>query len=294
MGLIDGFIEKAFLELVYWFKLAFVIYNKLTGMAAGMLGQDPAAWNPGGWELVEGVNTVFMSIAAVLVVIFFLMGFCADSMDIRQDFRLENILRMFIKLLIAEFFVTNSLELVKGFFGLGTGIVQKLSGAEISFEFSVPPQIDAICNDPLSYGISRLAGVLSVTLLYDLAIVFLLVVSGCGMMILYEAFQRFIKILLLVPYGTLANSTLAGNHTLNRSAEAFWKYALGTILDAVTMYMALAISAAVLKSGTVSLTENQTGIFYIIAWIIESTFICMLTLGMVKGASTVTQKALGL
>lgn len=290
----DKIIEVAFPGIAWWFKLAFTIYNKLTAMAVGMLGQDPEAWNPDGWKYVEGLNTVFLGIAAVLVVIFFLIGFCSDSLDIRQDFRLENIIRMFVKLLVAEFFVTNSLTLVKSLFGLGTGIVQKLSGSDLSFEYSVPAQIDAICNDPLNHDVSGLGGVLSLVLLYELAIVFLLVISGCGMMILYEAFQRFLKIMLLVPYGTLANSTLAGNHTLSHSAVSFWKYALGVILDAVTMYMALALSAAVLKSGTVSLTENQTGIFYIVAWIMESTFICMLTLGAVKGASTVTQKALGL
>ena len=133
-----------------------------------------------------------------------------------------------------------------------------------------------------------------VILIYIMAVVFLLVVTGCGMMILYEAYQRFFKIMMLIPYGTLANSTIAGNHMLNRSAEAFWKYALSTILEAVTMYLAMALSAAVLSSGTLGLTEGTSGVFFIFAWILESSFICMLTLGLVKGADMVTQKALGL
>ena len=126
-----------------------------------------------------------------------------------------------------------------------------------------------------------------------LEIVFLLITVGCGAMILLEAYQRFFKILMLVPYGTLASSTIAGNHMLAHSAESFWKYALCMIMDAVTMYMALALSAVVISSGSLGLTKNQTGAMYVFAWMLESSFVCMLTLGMVKGAETVTQKALG-
>ena len=201
---------------------------------------------------------------------------------------------MFIKLSIAEFFVINSMKIVRMLFALPTGIIEKLSGNNLTVNASVPQSIQAIANDPVRNGMSGWIGLLMVILIYIMAVVFLLVVTGCGMMILYEAYQRFFKIMMLIPYGTLANSTIAGNHMLNRSAEAFWKYALSTILEAVTMYLAMALSAAVLSSGTLGLTEGTSGVFFIFAWILESSFICMLTLGLVKGADMVTQKALGL
>lgn len=275
-------------------ELAFSSYNWLTGMAVEMLGQNPASWNGSGWKFVESVNTVFLGIAAVLVAIFFLMGFCMDSVDIRQDFRIENIIRMFIKLSLAEFFVVNSLKLVKSFFGIATGIIKRISGNGISFTYSLPGNINSILSAPESNGISGMGGVVLLMLLIIMGVVFLITVSGCGMMVLYEAFQRFFKILLLIPYGTLASSTIAGNHALSHSAESFWKFALGTILEAVTMYMALALSAAILTSGTVNLSDGKTGWILVIAWMLESTYICMLTLGLVKGSSNITQRALGL
>lgn len=292
--MVDSIIEGMAGMIKDLLELAFSIYNILTGMAVEMLGQNPAAWNSSGWNFVESVNAVFLGIAAVLVAIFFLMGLCMDNMDIRQDYRIENIIRVFIKLSLAEFFVVNSLKLVKSFFGIATGIINKISGTGISFAYSLPGNISNILNDPKSNGISEMGGLLWLVGLMIMGIVFLLVVSGCGMMVLYEAFQRFFKILLLVPYGTLANSTIAGNHALGRSAEAFWKYTLGTILEAVTMYMALALSAAVLTSGVISLTDGETGGMYVAAWMLESSFICMMTLGVVKGASNITQRTLGL
>ncbi|MBO5523276.1 MAG: hypothetical protein J5986_06320, partial [Roseburia sp.] len=240
------------------------------------------------------VNTIFLGIGGVLVVIFFLMGFCADSVDIKQDFRLENILRMFLKLSLAEFFVINSMTIVQKLFALSTGVIGKISGSGTSFRYTVPTEVTEILNLPLTNDISGLGGVFIMALLFIVTIIFMMVTAGCGMLMLFEAFQRFLKILMLVPYGTLANSTIAGNHMLSRSAESFWKYALGTILEAVTMYMAMVLSAVVTSSGVVNLTNGQTGGFYILGWILQSSFICMLTLGTVKGSGMITQKALGL
>ena len=292
--MIDNFIKFAS-EGVYSF-LGFImsVYNNLAGTAAGMLGQDPSAWNSSGWSFVNNVNNIFLGIGGVWVAMFFLMGFCADSVDIKQDWRIENILRMFIKLSIAEYFVINSLTLVKTLFGLATGIIGKLQGNNLTFQYSVPSEVTDILKDPLNHNITGGTGVLMLVILLILEIVFLLITIGCGVMILLEAYQRFFKILMLAPYGTLASSTIAGNHMLGHSAESFWKYALCTIMDAVTMYMALALSAAVISSGSLGLVKDQTGVMYVFAWMLESSIVCMLTIGMVKGAEMVTQKALGL
>lgn len=276
--------------------LGFILntYNTFAGMAAGMLGQDPASWSSEGWSFISAVNTIFLGIGGVLVAIFFLMGFCSDSLDIKQDFRIENIIRMFLKLSLAEFFVINSMTIVRKLFGLATGIIGKIRGNGMSFQYTVPAEVTNILSNPLTNSISGVPGALVMILLLISAVIFMLIIAGCGMMLLFEAFQRFLKILMLVPYGTLANSTLAGNHMLTRSAESFWKYALGTILEAVTMYMALALSAVVTSNNVVNLVSGQTGGFYILGWILQTSFICMLTLGTVKGAGMITQKALGL
>ncbi|MGN0141696.1 MAG: hypothetical protein ACI4AD_05665 [Roseburia sp.] len=290
----DRLIEAVCAGIKEMLQFSLGTYNNFAGKAAGMLGENPAAWNSGGWKFAEGANAVFTGTAAVLVVIFFLIGFCSESLDVKQELRFESIIRMFLKISIAEFFTVNSLKIVKKLFSLGTGFISALSGKGITFSYSMPADVSEILNEPGNNGISGWSGLILAIVAIILAVVFMLITAGCGMMILYEAFSRFFKILLLVPYGTLANSTLAGNHTLSHSAVSFWKYALCTIMEAVTMYMALALSASVLNSGAISLRSGNTGVTYIIAWIMESTFICMMTLGMVKGAETITQKALGL
>lgn len=290
----DDWIEEWMSKLYDFLSFSISLYNKQAQMAAGMLGQDPASFNSSGWTLVTNANAVFLTIGAVLVIIFFLMGFCADSVDIKQDLRVENILRMFLKLNIAEFFVINSLRLVQLMFALGTGIIGKFAGVNLTVNCAIPSEVSAITGNPVDNGMSGFGGLMTVALLFITAFVFMLVEMGCGAMILFEAYQRFFKIMLLVPYGSLANSTIAGNHMLNRSAESFWKYALATILEAVTMYFSMALAAAVLSSGTLGLKDGWSGAFYVLGWILESSFVSMLTLGLVKGSEMVTQKALGL
>ena len=292
--MLDSIVESLCSVLKNFLLFILGIYNNLTGKAVGMLGENPASWNKDGWKFAENVNAVFLGVAAALVVIFFLIGFCSESVDVRQELRMESILRMFLKLSIAEYFTVNSITIVKKSFVIATGFIDKISKKGMSFEFEIPEEINAILEDPVNHSMSGWGGVCWALLLFILTLVFLLVAYGCGMMILYEAFVRFFKILMLVPYGTLANSTLAGNHTLAHSAVSFWKYALGTILEAVTMYMALVLSATVLGSGVINLTSGNTGALYVIGWVLESSFVCMLTLGIVKGASSITQKALGL
>ena len=292
--MLEGLIEALGFVVYLLLELGLSFYNNLVGMAAGMLGQDPAAWSSAGWAFTKNVNSIFLAIGGVLTVIFFLMGFCADSMDIRQDFRVENILRMFLKLSVAEFFVINSLTLVRELFALSTGVISKISGQGLTFAYQIPDEVYKLLNSPTENGMTGGSDALLLVVSILLALIFMLIAVGCGGFILYEAFQRFFKILLLVPYGTLANSTIAGNHMLAHSAEAFWKYAIATILEAVTMYMALALCAMIISSGSLQLVGQQTGTLYVVGWMLEMCLICWLTLGLVKGSETITQKALGL
>ena len=74
-----------------------------------MLGQSPTTFKGGSpWAAIEKINPVFVAVGSSLVVLFFVIGFCAESVDIKEDMRFETILRMLIRVGIAEWFVTNN------------------------------------------------------------------------------------------------------------------------------------------------------------------------------------------
>ena len=66
----------ALLEAVFGF------WNNQISLIFDLLGQSPDAFKGGGpWAVVESVQPVFVAVGASLVVLFFVIGFCAESVD---------------------------------------------------------------------------------------------------------------------------------------------------------------------------------------------------------------------
>ena len=82
----------ALLEMVFGF------WNNQVSLVFAMLGQSPTAFKGGGpWSAIEKINPLFVAVGSSLVVLFFVIGFCAESVDIKEDMRFETILIMLIR-----------------------------------------------------------------------------------------------------------------------------------------------------------------------------------------------------
>ena len=91
----------ALLEMVFGF------WNNQISLVFAMLGQSPVDFKGGGpWAAIEAINPIFVAVGSSLVVLFFVIGFCSESIDIREEMRFEVILRMLIRLGLAEWFET--------------------------------------------------------------------------------------------------------------------------------------------------------------------------------------------
>ena len=87
-------------------EIVFGFWNHQASLVFSLLGQSPVDFKGGGpWGMVESVEPVFVAVGSSLVVLFFVIGFCSESVDIREDMRFEVILRMFIRLALAEWLV---------------------------------------------------------------------------------------------------------------------------------------------------------------------------------------------
>ncbi len=267
-------------------KAGTTVYNNMLNNALTIMTKRPDQWNYSGWNfIVSEVNTIFVIFGSTLVVIFFLIGFCAESVDIRHEIRLESILTSFIKLSIAEFFVMNSLGIVTSLFGL----VAELTKFRKNLQFSIT--VDVTTADLA--GMSAGAAILGVIL----AFICMIALIASGAIITYTAYMRFFKILLLIPYGAIASSTIAGNHMLNHTAVSFWKYAVGTVLEGVTMILALVLFARIDGGGGLDFVGKLMGHgndLVMIGKLIDKTLLALLCLGVVKGSGALTQKVLGL
>lgn len=266
------------------------MYNAMLTRAMEIMTMSPDEWNAPGWEFIANeVNFLFVSIGCVLTVIFFLMGFCAESVDLKAEIRLETILKMSLKLSFAEFFVVNSLKIVTDLFKfVGAMTTFRMNGDNGDGIFRIT--VDVSKDDLLSMS----WGPAILTLLLALVCMVALIISGA--VITYTAYMRFFKILLLIPYGAIASSTIAGNHTLHVTATSFWKYAIGTVLEGVTMIVALFLFAHIEMNGGISFIalENASKELILAGELLDKTLLALLCLGVIKGVGALQQKALAL
>ena len=106
----------ALLETVFGF------WNNQISLIFDLLGQSPDAFKGGGpWKVIAGIEPIFVAVGSSLVVLFFVIGFCSESIDIREEMRFEVILRILIRLGLAEYMVANNVTIMKAFFSVLAG-----------------------------------------------------------------------------------------------------------------------------------------------------------------------------
>lgn len=281
---------KAFITFILTWSDS--VYDTLVGKAYDLLTQSPKDWSPEAWEVIKSINsTLINTIGISLVVVFFAIGFCKNSLDPHQELRFETILKMFIKLSIAAFFMYNSIYIVAALFGL-VGIV---AGTDISAtEGKNMAEFFGDVADGIPAEMGELARLLVIMLM---SLVYTIASAGVEMMIVYQAFTRFFKILVIIPYGSIASTTLAGDHHTAQSAASFYKYALNCILEAATMVIALYIYAKISGSvpeGLGLFNDPAQDLSDVIGRMFTELILMMTMYGVIKQSSAMTQRALGL
>lgn len=269
----------ALLEVVFGF------WNNQVSLVFSLLGQSPVAFKGGGpWGVIQNLEPIFVAVGSSLVVLFFVIGFCAESVDIRDEMRFEVILRILIRLGLAEWLVSNNVTIMKAFFlsvGNLVGLISTGGYKNLSIDSA---QANVINN--LGFGESLIMLILAALLS--------IIVIICGFFLIYTVYFRFLKILIIVPMGAIAYSTLAGNRNVSHTALSYSRYFLSVIFEAVTMVLAVVVCNAFINAGLPAFTGAYAEWAKTLIYLCEMTFTIALTVGSVKGAQNLTSKALGL
>lgn len=269
----------ALLEMVFGF------WNNQVSLVFSMLGQSPVNFKGGGpWQVVESIEPIFVGVGSSLVVLFFVIGFCSESVDVREEMRFEVILRMLIRLGLAEWFVANNVTIMKAFFTTIGNLVNALSAGQYTTLTIDSTQADIIKN--LGFGESLIMLILAALLS--------IIIIICGFFMIYTVYFRFLKLMIIVPIGSIAFSTMAGNRNVAHTASSYAKNFLSVVFEAVTMALAIIICNAFINAGLPSFTGNYADWAQTLIYLCEMTFTIALTVGNVKGAQSLTSKALGL
>lgn len=272
-------------KLLALLEMVFGFWNNQVSLVFSMLGQSPVNFKGGGpWQVVESIEPIFVGVGSSLVVLFFVIGFCSESVDVREEMRFEVILRMLIRLGLAEWFVANNVTIMKAFFTTIGNLVNALSAGQYTTLAIDSTQADIIKN--LGFGESLIMLILAALLS--------IIIIICGFFMIYTVYFRFLKLMIIVPIGSIAFSTMAGNRNVAHTASSYAKYFLSVVFEAVAMALAIVICNAFINAGLPSFTGNYADWAQTLIYLCEMTFTIALTVGSVKGAQSLTSKALGL
>ncbi len=269
----------ALLEMVFGF------WNNQIGLVFSMLGQSPVHFKGGGpWAIIEGIEPIFVAVGSSLVVLFFVIGFCSESVDVKEDMRFEVILRMLIRVGIAQWFVVNNVSIMKAFFTATGNLVNLLSSGNSTTLSIDSTQADIIKN--LGFGESLV--------MLILASLLSIIIIICGFFVIYTVYFRFLKILVIVPMGAIAFSTMGGNRTVSHTVTSYCRYFLSVVFEAVTMALAIIVCNAFISAGLPSFASGYADWTQTLIYLCEMTFTIAMTVGSIKGAQSLTSKAFGL
>ncbi len=266
-------------------EMVFGFWNNQVSLVFAMLGQSPVHFKGGGpWAIIQSINPIFVGVGSSLVVLFFVIGFCSESVDVREEMRFEVMLRLLIRLVLAEWFVANCVTIMRAFFTSIGNWVGMLSGGSASTLSIDSTQAEVIRN--LGFG----EGLIMLILASLLSIIIII----CGFFLIYTVYFRFLRLLVIVPMGAIAFSTMGGNRNVSHTALTFSKYFLCVCFEAVTMAVAILICNAFINAGLPAFTGGYADWTKTLIYLCEMTFAVALTVGSVKGAQTLTSKAFGL
>lgn len=303
MGLISSAIDaalesvgKGMIDTGEWMlQGGYGMWKSCSKLALEYVQKSPMA-ETNAWAIVTGsIYSLSLGIAASLAVLFFVMGWLRESIDIRNNFTLENTFRFFVRFAITISLIVNSLALINGITQCTTAVVGTMNvkmqeidadGIFEDLEKSIEKDEDADGGTWLAIGFGSMLGGLMGGL----------VIIVCAVTLVLSVLSRLFKLLLCIPFAPVAFAGFAGGHEFAQSGIAWLRTFIGYALEAVVIALAISISFGLFKDanlfgGTIG---SKVTMVTLILQICEYCMPMITACACVKGAEMTVRRCLGL
>ena len=98
---------------------------------------------------------------------------------------------------------------------------------------------------------------------FVLALIFLLIAIACCVIMVWSVFGRFINMYMLIPFASIALSTIAGGGEIARTGYAYIKTMLVYAFEIVLMAVVLAIAGSFLMGSSVMDSGDNLQLVYV-------------------------------
>ena len=294
------------------------VYDNCTQKALDLLGQGSLSFfgaNVSG--AVSTMENAFVGLGLLLCSVAFLAAFIQESLEGIKDKRTEVWVKHIIMYIIASSLTASTPTIMHtldtwggSFAALATSVGTQTY--TIKGNSTYEAQVDEIViydstsnpggfatkdgndykaakdGDTVKDGIIGVgAGSMFVAFLYFLATI------ASGFIILYQAFARFFKMLIAIPYAGIGFGCLCGGHEVRRTFDSYLRFVLNIQLSAGSMCMLLVLVGSLMAdhSDIVNGLFEQSGPWQIM---LGKIFVCLCGVGLIRSAEQLTERMLGL
>ena len=275
------------------------------------------------WSTVRGLLDAFVAVGVSLAVLYFVLGWVHESIDIRTTFTMENLIRMFVRFVITIALVTNSAQLAVDISQIAvslTGAASAMISSQLTMEEPtflkdyreyLSDQWDSAgkpkkkSDGRKKTGSGEESGKDESVSRWTLALNYLgggflsliagifggaiIVISGIN--IVLAVFTRLFKVLLAVPFAPIALAGFAGGGAYSQTGISWLKTYIGYCLEAFLIVLAIGLSFTLFHNADfLPASEDSKPLMGTLAYVMP----ILATSACVKGAEGIMSKMLGI
>lgn len=235
------------------------------------------------WGIVSNILTVLQGIGVSLLIIFFFYGLIKSGIDYRDVFRNpKNAVFIFLRVIIANFFVVHSLDILLFALQIIQGIMAMIQTTATAITFTVPDNIKtALENADFWASVGAFA----------MSLIASLVIWALSLIILILVYGRFFKIFLLTAIAPLPLAGYASEQT-ESIGNNFMKSYIGECLRGVIIIVACLIFSAFAVSPTSS--SATTAGAMVLDYVFDVAMQMLILVIMIKGSDRMVKEFFGL
>ncbi len=230
------------------------------------------AWS----SIINGSTyTMMATIAGVFAVVFFMAGYCRESVDLTKISNIEANISLFIRLILSVAAVSQISRWLPVIVHAGVGVALKINIKDITIKESVAKELtQELIPSPI------------VSIVFGLIFFILFLVCGGGL--LFIGLKRLMKMIMYACLAPVMLSTISGGHGINRSASIWLRGFISAAFSNVAILIALCISAKFMDVDLLG-GKATTGIFKGIVAAVKVVSV----IGFVKGAESIFERLIG-
>lgn len=264
---------------------AFSTWNGKLGELWGLVTTGPQTFKGGAvWSVMQTLHNGMVGIGYALVVLFFAISLCKNTMNFHELKRPEAAIHYFLRFVAAKALVGYGMDIMLNVFSICNGIVTDMAdsmGGISEAMVSLPAEMQTAIEN---------VGFLASIPLWLVTILGSLFITVLSFVMIITVYGRFFRLYMYTALAPLPLAAFAGESTQSVGIS-FLKSYVGVCLEGAVIVLACVIYSAFVSTPTVASGEATTIVW---SYLAETVFNMLVLVGLIKGSDRIIHEMMGL